>query len=239
MKHLRAVAVGTRVPGGCAAPCQSSGFHRPKRPRHLNGGSRHVRSGSTRGAGPVQVEIQLDAGLGAFGFSNSLYTDVRPDPSGDLSDNWFESFIKPAVSGSYASQQAVSCTERSVPSASARWMPRRRWWVRRPSSFEVEDLYIGWRSRDALGTRRERLGLHRGSFSSTRSDKDCSSGTVPARGEPAAASGATHERRGSSPRSALQAEEPHIRALLPGPQRSSGSHNGNPAVGCELRAVAG
>ena len=45
---------------------------------------------------PKKVEwtFNFDAGLGAFGFNYSLYTDVRPDPSGDLSDNWFESYVK-------------------------------------------------------------------------------------------------------------------------------------------------
>ncbi len=45
--------------------------------------------------------FNLDVGLGGFGFANSLYTNVRPDPSGDLSDNWAESFAKPAVSASF------------------------------------------------------------------------------------------------------------------------------------------
>ena len=48
----------------------------------------------------IQWDFSLTAGVGAFGFSNSLYTDVRPDPSGDLSDNWFESFVRPALSAS-------------------------------------------------------------------------------------------------------------------------------------------
>ena len=39
--------------------------------------------------------------MGGFGFANSLYKGVKPDPSGDLSDNWAESFAKPAVSASF------------------------------------------------------------------------------------------------------------------------------------------
>ena len=36
---------------------------------------------------------------GTFGFANSLYTNPKPDqPSGDLSDNWIEGSIKPALS---------------------------------------------------------------------------------------------------------------------------------------------
>ena len=38
----------------------------------------------------VDWTFNLKVGLGAFGFNDSLYRNVRPDPSGDLSDNWFE-----------------------------------------------------------------------------------------------------------------------------------------------------
>src|SRR5689334_16174386 len=43
--------------------------------------------------------FNFDAAWGTFGFGNSLYTDVRPDPSENLGNNWFEGFIKPALSG--------------------------------------------------------------------------------------------------------------------------------------------
>src|SRR4051812_20324193 len=49
----------------------------------------------------VQWKFNLDAGIGTFGFNNSLYTNARPDPSGDLSENWVESFVKPGLSGIY------------------------------------------------------------------------------------------------------------------------------------------
>jgi hypothetical protein len=65
-----------------------------------------VAQGSKRATGlPKKISwtFNLDAGLGGFGFNNSLYTDVRPDPSGDLSDNWFESYAKPALSGTLRS----------------------------------------------------------------------------------------------------------------------------------------
>ena len=51
-----------------------------------------------RAAGKGTWTFNLDVGLGGFGFANSLYTNVRPDPSGDLSDNWAESYAKPAIS---------------------------------------------------------------------------------------------------------------------------------------------
>ena len=50
----------------------------------------------------VDWRFTIDAGIGVFGFGNSLFTDVRPDPSGDLSDNWVESFVRPCSSVTYA-----------------------------------------------------------------------------------------------------------------------------------------
>ena len=46
--------------------------------------------------------FNFDASIGAFGFADSLYTNPKPEqPSGDLSDNWFEGSIKPALSAEY------------------------------------------------------------------------------------------------------------------------------------------
>src|SRR5688572_24942598 len=48
-------------------------------------------------------EFNFDATWGGFGFSDSLYTNPKPEqPSGDLSDNWMEGSIKPALSAAYA-----------------------------------------------------------------------------------------------------------------------------------------
>ena len=48
-------------------------------------------------------EFNFDASWGVFGFADSLYTNPKPDqPSGDLSDNWMEGSIKPAISAAYS-----------------------------------------------------------------------------------------------------------------------------------------
>jgi hypothetical protein len=95
--------------------------------------------------------FNLDAGFGAFGFANSLYTNARPDPSGNLSDNWLETFVKPAISGSFAVAQGEIYGKASVvgertfaapPSAVGE----------DASSFQVEDAYVGWRSGKSVGT---------------------------------------------------------------------------------------
>ncbi len=95
--------------------------------------------------------FNLDLGLGGFGFANSLYTNVRPDPSGNLSDNWAESFAKPAVSASFGLGQSELHGKFSAVGE--------RTFAAPPSlvgedasSFQVEDLYLGWRSGKSLGT---------------------------------------------------------------------------------------
>ena len=100
--------------------------------------------------GNVQWTFNLDAGLGAFGFMNSLYTDVRPDPSGNLGDNWIESFVKPALSATWDLGGGELFGKFSVVGE--------RTFAAPPtlvgddaSSFKVEDLHLGWRSGTAIG----------------------------------------------------------------------------------------
>jgi hypothetical protein len=98
----------------------------------------------------VKWTFNFDAAWGTFGFANSLYTDVRPDPSGNLSDNWFEGYIKPALSASfpvgkselYGKVSGVGERTYGAPPSVV---------GESASSFKQEDLYIGWRSGSALG----------------------------------------------------------------------------------------
>ena len=94
--------------------------------------------------------FNLDVGLGGFGFQNSLYTNVRPDPSGDLSDNWAESFAKPAISATFGVGESevygkVSAVGERTFAAPPSLVGESA------SSFKVEDLYLGWRSGKSLG----------------------------------------------------------------------------------------
>lgn len=102
----------------------------------------------------IQWTFNFDAGWGTFGFANSLFQNPKEGVKEDLSDQWFEGFVKPALAGGYkfASSSELygklsAVGERTYGSA--------------PelvgsdfSSFQVEDLSIGWRSGNAL----ERLG---------------------------------------------------------------------------------
>src|SRR3954471_14117061 len=50
----------------------------------------------------VDWTFNFNATVGTFGFAHSLYTNPHPgDPSGDLTDNWSEGSIKPALSALY------------------------------------------------------------------------------------------------------------------------------------------
>jgi len=99
--------------------------------------------------------FNVDAGWGSFGFANSLFTNPKePGVDENLSDQWLEGYVKPALSGSYqfASSSEIygkisavgERTYGSVPAAFGEDV----------SSFGPEDLYIGWRSGKSI----EKLG---------------------------------------------------------------------------------
>jgi Alginate export len=99
----------------------------------------------------LQWTFNFDAGWGSFGFANSLYKNPK-DPGVDenLSDQWFEGYVKPALSGSYtlASSSEIygkvsAVGERTYGSVPAEFGSD-------VSSFGPEDLYIGWRSGKSL-----------------------------------------------------------------------------------------
>jgi hypothetical protein len=95
--------------------------------------------------------FNLDVGLGGFGFANSLYTNVRPDPSGDLGDNWAESFAKPAVSASFGLGKSELYGTISVVGERTFAAPPSLV-GESASSFKIEDLSLGWRSGTSLGS---------------------------------------------------------------------------------------
>lgn len=99
----------------------------------------------------VKWIFNVDAAWGTFGFGNSLYTDVRPDPSGNLGDNWFEGYVKPALSGSFALGRSELYGKLSVVGERTYGAPPTLV-GESASSFKQEDLYIGWRSGKLLGS---------------------------------------------------------------------------------------
>ena len=89
--------------------------------------------------------FNLDAGLGAFGFMNSLYTPAHPDPSGNLGDNWVESFVRPAISMTLPAAKGELYGKVSVVGERTFAAPPPLV-GQEASSFQVEDLHLGWRS---------------------------------------------------------------------------------------------
>jgi len=99
--------------------------------------------------------FNFDAGWGTFGFANSLYDNPKePGVDENLSDQWFEGYVKPALSGSYtlASSSEVYGTISAVGERTYGSIPAA--FGADVSSFGPEDLSIGWRSGKTI----ERLG---------------------------------------------------------------------------------
>ena len=96
--------------------------------------------------------FNFDAGWGTFGFANSLYDNPKnPGVVENLSDQWFEGYAKPALSAEYM-LKSTSQIYGKVSAVGERTYGS----VPRPfgedvSSFQAEDLYVGWRSGESLG----------------------------------------------------------------------------------------
>lgn len=111
----------------------------------------------------VDWTFDFSATWGAFNFHNSLYTDPRPDqPSGELTDDWFEGSIKPALTGEYTTGSggqvygALSAVGERTYGAAPSLVGDDA------SSFELEDAYIGWRSGTSSGRSENLLDLTAG-----------------------------------------------------------------------------
>jgi hypothetical protein len=102
---------------------------------------------------PSQIKwvVNMDAGWGSFGFANSLFNNPKePGLDENLSDQWFEGYVKPGLSATYTLESSSVVygklsvvgerTYGSVPEQFGQDI----------SSFGPEDLYIGWRSGSAL-----------------------------------------------------------------------------------------
>lgn len=95
--------------------------------------------------------FNFDAGWGTFGFGNSLYRNPRePGVTDNLSDQWFEGYVKPSLSGAYT----FGSSSQLYGKVSA--VGERTYGSTPPafgfdtSSFGAEDLAIGWRSGKTL-----------------------------------------------------------------------------------------
>jgi Alginate export len=110
----------------------------------------------------INWTFNLDAGWGTFGFNNSYYNDPKePGLPEDLSDQWLEGYVKPALSGVFTLKSSSEIYgkvsgvgERTYAGSLEPYGPD-------VSSFGVDDLAIGWRS----GTRFKKAGENAVDFS--------------------------------------------------------------------------
>ncbi|MCM3882026.1 MAG: alginate export family protein [Vicinamibacterales bacterium] len=98
----------------------------------------------------VDWKFNFDATWGTFGFANSLFQNPKEGVHENLTDQWFEGSIKPALSGSYKLASSseffgkVSAVgERTYGSSPVEFGGD-------VSSFQVDDLSFGWRSGNVL-----------------------------------------------------------------------------------------
>ena len=184
----------------------------------------------------VDWTLHFNATVGSFGFADSFYTDPKPEqPSGDLGDNWWESSIVGGISAVYTTDSSAQIygkvsaagerTDGGAPDVIGD----------DASSFEVEDLYIGWRSGNSIGDSENLLDFTVGPHA------------VPARARAARVGrllGGRFARRVLDQRSpglrhgrdrAVQARRAHARGVLSRKGRPAGGWFRERAVGRELR----
>jgi len=99
----------------------------------------------------IHWNFNFDAGWGSFGFGNSLYDNPKEPVPENLSDQWFEGYVKPAISGShrFASSAEVYGTVSVVGERTYGSVPDLYGFD--VSSFGPEDASIGWRSGKSIG----------------------------------------------------------------------------------------
>ena len=103
--------------------------------------------------------FNFDAGWGTFGFANSLYDNPREGVNEALSDQWFEGFVKPALSGAHT----FASTSQLYGKVGA--VGARTYGSSPPvfgfdsSSFGVDEAHIGWRSGRSIGSHENLLDV--------------------------------------------------------------------------------
>ena len=98
----------------------------------------------------ISWKFGFDATWGTFGFANSLFQNPKEGVQENLSDQWLEGSMKPALSGGFKFKntseiygKVSAAGERTYASVPELVGPE-------ISSFQVEDLSLGWRSGTAF-----------------------------------------------------------------------------------------
>jgi hypothetical protein len=83
-----------------AMPCAASAQDAPATPQDKPAETPEERP--TGLPSKMKWTFNFDAGWGNFGFANSLFNNPKnPGVDDNLSDQWFEGYVKPALSGTY------------------------------------------------------------------------------------------------------------------------------------------
>jgi Alginate export len=99
---------------------------------------------------PIQWTFNFDAGWGTFGFANSLFNNPKePGVAENLSDQWFEGYVKPALSATYTLASAAQIYGKVSAVGERTYGSVPLLFGADVSSFGPEDLFIGWRSGNA------------------------------------------------------------------------------------------
>jgi Alginate export len=101
---------------------------------------------------PIKWTVNFDAGWGTFGFANSLYSNPHEPVPENLSDQWFEGYVKPALSGSYTLSSSSELYGKVSVVGERTYGSIPELYGSDVSSFGPEDLYIGWRSGTSIGS---------------------------------------------------------------------------------------
>ena len=98
-----------------------------------------------------QWTVHFDAGWGSFGFANSLFTNPRNlVVVEDLSDQWFEGYVKPGISGRYQLGWGSEIYGKASAVGQRTYGSVPRVFGADVSSFGPDDLFVGWRSGSSL-----------------------------------------------------------------------------------------
>ncbi len=99
----------------------------------------------------VDWTFNLDAGWGTFGFGNSLFDNPKEDVPENLSDQWFEGYAKPAISGTFRLKSSSEFYGKVSVVGERTYGSIPELYGSDVSSFGAEDASIGWRSGKSIG----------------------------------------------------------------------------------------
>src|SRR5262245_49756406 len=100
----------------------------------------------------IDWSFNFDAGWGSFGFANSLFDNPKDPVPENLSDQWFEGYVKPALSGTYRLQSSSEIYGKLSVVGERTYGSAPELYGTDVSSFGPEDALIGWRSGKSIGS---------------------------------------------------------------------------------------